>query len=508
MKKILKLFVILLAVIMVMPLTIVHANSSKTEKVLEKLNSSDFFKDINGTAKCEDDTIEIEYCITNSSINNLYFPYEDNVIEYDPGELTSYYDAEEASSHYMYAMDLITSALKLNGYTEEQIRAYMQSEDSNPTFEVNGFEFKVLGETQKFENDDDGCASSIEIAPMLIRIDVSKANLNSFDSDEAEKTNTTVEDVVNNLKSDTSFTEYKYEDEKIAYENEIEIEDYCITIEHTDYTYDYHNLYFDCVDDVLTFEAEEIESYEEANDVSEHEMWVMIFMQYALELNGYTDEEIRAFLNSEDSEPSFEKNGIEIKVLGESKEFTGDMGDTTTVTPISVKIDFAKANIDKEVKEYEVLDGENKTFDKAEGNKLKFEFSMDYDKFVEEGKVFIDNIEISRDNYTLSRGSTIVTFNDDFTETLAEGEHTIIAAIADGKAQASFTIAKTEEEIKDTTQTSTIEENKTNIAEEKETNTNTINNPKTGDNIVIWISLMILSIIGFAVTAKFINKNK
>lgn len=41
------------------------------------------------------------------------------------------------------------------------------------------------------------------------------------------------------------------------------------------------------------------------------------------------------------------------------------------------------------------------------------------------------------------------------------------------------------------------------------TNTaNTSSNPKAGDNIVIWISLMVVSLLGFAGTVKFVKKNK
>lgn len=32
------------------------------------------------------------------------------------------------------------------------------------------------------------------------------------------------------------------------------------------------------------------------------------------------------------------------------------------------------------------------------------------------------------------------------------------------------------------------------------------NNPKTGDNIVIWISLMVVSMIGIVLTIKFVKK--
>ena len=80
---------------------------------------------------------------------------------------------------------------------------------------------------------------------------------------------------------------------------------------------------------------------------------------------------------------------------------------------------------------------------------------------------------------------------------LSEGEHTLKVVFNDGGSTTTkFTVAKADT----TTDTETT-------AKEK-TTTTTSNNPKTGDNIVIWISLMIVSILGVAGTVKFVKKNK
>ena len=59
-----------------------------------------------------------------------------------------------------------------------------------------------------------------------------------------------------------------------------------------------------------------------------------------------------------------------------------------------------------------------------------------------------------------------------------------------------------------TTETTTNDSNTTTEDTNVTTETSTSNNPKTGDNIEIWISLMAISILGIAGLVKFIKKNK
>ena len=64
---------------------------------------------------------------------------------------------------------------------------------------------------------------------------------------------------------------------------------------------------------------------------------------------------------------------------------------------------------------------------------------------------------------------------------LSEGEHTLKVTFNDGKeATTKFTISKT---------------NSKELSEESNNSSNT-GNPKTGDNINVWISLMIISSLG------------
>ena len=88
--------------------------------------------------------------------------------------------------------------------------------------------------------------------------------------------------------------------------------------------------------------------------------------------------------------------------------------------------------------DYEIIDGANETFTQTETT-LEFRSNADYDKFVE---VKVDGSVVDPSNYTVTEGSTIVTFHKEFFDSLGEGDHTIEIVSEDGSAQASFDIAK------------------------------------------------------------------
>ena len=169
----------------------------------------------------------------------------------------------------------------------------------------------------------------------------------------------------------------------------------------------------------------------------------------------------------------------------------------------------------EEKEEYKFIKGEEQTLNITNDSNLTFEFNIDYDVFVQEGKVYIDNELVDSSNYALSKGSTIVTFNDDYTKSLEAGEHGIKVAVNDGKIETKFTIAKNEssnEQENINTAENTEYTNKNIEIDSKENNENNektkSSNPKTGDNIVIWVSLMVISMIGIAGIVKLHKKNK
>ena len=214
MKKTIKLLVITVIIAMLIPFTIVNAATSKTEKIVETLE--ELAKSYDGTVNYEDYKIEIEWNTPNSKSTEIVFSYNGNVIEYNSGKITSYEEAENVTNHIMYAVDLMESALKLNGYSKDEIRTVLNSENSNLSYEINGIEIEQTDEAVKLTSEDG--SSTITVSPMSIKIDVSKANLNTSLEESLPTTSTTVLDVVENLASDRDFTATEYEG-KVVYEN-------------------------------------------------------------------------------------------------------------------------------------------------------------------------------------------------------------------------------------------------------------------------------------------------
>ena len=161
---------------------------------------------------------------------------------------------------------------------------------------------------------------------------------------------------------------------------------------------------------------------------------------------------------------------------------------------------------------YEYTKGENQTV--VINNDAEFEIDADYNLFKDGGKVFVDDNEIDPDNYESKAGSTIITLKKVYVDTLAEGEHTLKVLFKDDNyATTSFTVSKNtsnEETDNDTSTNSNTETITNNDAGNEITPPNTgIDNLVTEDNILFYLSMLILSIVGLSgvilVTRKKIN---
>lgn len=464
MKKVKKIFTMVLTLCMFIPSMI--ARAATADALAESLKKDESLKSINATVTYEDNTIELQYNMPESNSTELVFSYDGNVIEYKKEEVKNYEEAAVATSYMMYATKLMQAALELNGYTEEQIQTFFQTEGNELIYDVNGMELKELGESKEYKSEDE--TMTITFIPMSIKIDVSKANLNSSTDHPKEATSTTIADVVNYLENDENFRKYE-SDGQLRYTNDIYLNDDNIEIDYTYYTDHYYRASFPCENDIITYEVKEINNYDEAEEVLTHYFFLDLIMRNVLKLNGYTSEEIQAYFESEENTLNYETNGIEIKSLGEEKKFSDNDGSTLTINPMSVKIDLTRANLNK--KEYKIIKGDGQKVDKT----MSFEFDIDYDTFASEGKVYIDDKEVSKDSYDLSKGSTIVTFKSNYIKTLENGNHTFKATINDGAATATFTMNKT-------------------------------NNPKTGDNIMISFAFLGVCIIGLIGTGIYMKK--
>lgn len=138
----------------------------------------------------------------------------------------------------------------------------------------------------------------------------------------------------------------------------------------------------------------------------------------------------------------------------------------------------------KAVPDYKLTEGANQNYVVNKDNQLKFKVNAGYDLFARGGKVYIDNVLLDTENYSTkdSDGNALFVLNKKYLDSLASGTHEIKFVFADeGEAITNFTIEK---------------------------DSNSINNPKTSDNIVFYISTGIISIICLIGTSIHTYKRK
>lgn len=139
---------------------------------------------------------------------------------------------------------------------------------------------------------------------------------------------------------------------------------------------------------------------------------------------------------------------------------------------VTINVIYGK-EIDEEEIKYKILEGAKQTVNVSNKKELSFRVNIEYAKFKESGKVYIDGKVVDSSNYTVKEGSTIITFNDDYVKNLSVGEHNLKVAVSDGEASTTFSIASN-----------------------AKTDTTNSNNPKTGDNIIVYVLVLAISLIG------------
>ena len=150
--------------------------------------------------------------------------------------------------------------------------------------------------------------------------------------------------------------------------------------------------------------------------------------------------------------------------------------------------------------EYKVIEGADQTYTIAQSTEARFRINADYSLF--DKKVYVDDILVYGANYTSESGSTIITFSKEYIDTLAIGQHTLKVAFTDGgEAKTTFTIARQFEENNNNENVSLNAENKKEMKDDG-------SNPKTGDNVMLYIAIVSMSIIGLGATTVAVKKNK
>ena len=152
------------------------------------------------------------------------------------------------------------------------------------------------------------------------------------------------------------------------------------------------------------------------------------------------------------------------------------------------KYEFTFQYVKEEVspKEYKFTEGANQIYTIDESKNAIFRIDADFSLF--DGKLYIDGILVDAKNYKAESGSTVITLNKEYVDTLSVGERTIKVEFSDnGSAITKFEVKAKQ------------------VNTEK---TEDITNPQTGDNIGIYIILSIISVLGIATTVVINNKKK
>lgn len=124
--------------------------------------------------------------------------------------------------------------------------------------------------------------------------------------------------------------------------------------------------------------------------------------------------------------------------------------------------------------QYKIIEGANSSWIQNSDGSLVIKGDGEISKF---RNVKVDGVVVDKKNYTVTEGSTIITFKADYLKTLSVGSHTFEIIWTDGSASTSFTIVKNASDTDD-----------------KQT--------KTGDdfNLTLCIALLMASLTGAVVT--------
>ena len=212
--------------------------------------------------------------------------------------------------------------------------------------------------------------------------------------------------------------------------------------------------------------------------------------------------------------------GFHTKYTGSALNYDGTDGgiinETRTDYYTRCTYEFTFQYVKEEVspKEYKFTEGANQTYTIDESKDATFRIDADYSLFT--NKVYVDDKLIDSTNYDSKTGSTVITLKDEYLKTLSVGEHTLKVAFSDnGEAITKFTIKEkqqneTPEDNKNTGSTENTEKEEqpenNNITNNDVQKENT-NNPKTGDNVIVYAVLFAIALLGI-ITLIIVNNTK
>lgn len=148
---------------------------------------------------------------------------------------------------------------------------------------------------------------------------------------------------------------------------------------------------------------------------------------------------------------------------------------------------------------YRILDGADSTWTQSTDGTIAIRGNGDFEKFQ---SVKVDGAVVDAKNYTVAKGSTIITFKEDYLKTLSIGSHTFELVWTDGSATTKFTIAAKPDNGDNNNDSNDDSDNDITVNGNVSSGNNTvpaaIGAPKTGDASGIWMTLFAVSLAGLA----------
>ena len=182
---------------------------------------------------------------------------------------------------------------------------------------------------------------------------------------------------------------------------------------------------------------------------------------------------------------------------------------TTVSFPVTLEVSYGSADLFGLLIEYQeaqepvqppiIIAGANGRWQKGGTDGLSFTSDAEYADFL---KVMVDGKELKTTDYTVKEGSTIVTLNAAYLETLSVGKHTLEIESKNGIAKTEFTITAVQGG--DDSQTGGT------TPQEPDKNGGDTTSPQTGDssNMMLWITLLFVSGTGLFGATAYNRKKK
>ena len=196
------------------------------------------------------------------------------------------------------------------------------------------------------------------------------------------------------------------------------------------------------------------------------------------DLSIYTDESVKALQDA-------------LNAVVEDKNIT----EQSLVDNYAKIIEDALDNLERKQYTFKVLSGDKGVFEKTVDNALSIRIDHE---FTENVRVEVDGKEVDKTNYKVTKGSTVVTFNKEYLESLAVGNHEVKVYFEDGIATSTITVKEKDQAvIKETPkeEKGTVNENK---KESKKVNTG-------DDTNILGVSLLL---VGSLVGLIYLRKKK